>query len=135
MMDFLKDEGQKRYFGALSVILAVASILAVVIWQVNGNQIKEGSVQHDRCLVSSLMEQGVSEAVIAKALAEKEFTEKGTDLLKRLGISETTELYFMPEVIDIQKGTGRLLAGLFFFLWISLLLLAGTCLPAGGQNH
>lgn len=125
MMDFLKDEGQKRYFGALSVILAVASILAVVIWQVNGNQIKEGSVQHDRCLVSSLMEQGVSEAVIAKALAEKEFTEKGTDLLKRLGISETTELYFMPEVIDIQKGTGRLLAGLFFFLWISLLLLAG----------
>ncbi len=124
MMDFLKDEGQKRYFGALAVILVAASIFAVVIWQVNGNRIKAGSIQRDRCLVSSLMEQGVSEAVIARAFAEEEFTEKGTDLLKRLGISEATELFFMPEVMRIQKGTGMLLAGLFFFLWASLLLLA-----------
>lgn len=125
MMYFLKDEGQRRYFGALAVILAAASVFAVVIWQVNGEQIKERSVQRDRCMVSSLMEQGVSEAVIARAFAEEEFTEKGSDLLKRLGISETTELFFMPEILKIQKGTGMLLAGLFFFLWVSLLLLAG----------
>lgn len=125
MMYFLKDEGQRRYFGALAAILAAASVFAVVIWQVNGEQIKARSVQRDRCMVSSLMEQGVSEAVIARAFAEEEFTEKGSDLLKRLGISETTELFFMPEILKIQKGTGMLLAGLFFFLWVSLLLLAG----------
>lgn len=125
MMYFLKDEGQRRYFGALAAILAAASVFAVVIWQVNGEQIKARTVQRDRCMVSSLMEQGVSEAVIARAFAEEEFTEKGSDLLKRLGISETTELFFMPEILKIQKGTGMLLAGLFFFLWVSLLLLAG----------
>lgn len=125
MMSFLKDEGQKRYFGALAVILTVATIFAFGIWHVNGNQIKTRCVQRDRCLASSLMEQGVSEAVIAKAFAEEAFTEQGNDLLKRLGISETTELFFMPEVLKIQEGTGMLLAGLFFFLWVSLLLLTG----------
>ncbi|MDE5909726.1 MAG: HAMP domain-containing histidine kinase [Lachnospiraceae bacterium] len=124
MRVFLKDEGRRRFFGTLAAILATASILAVAIWWANGNQMRETFVRHDRCVVSSLMEQGVSEAVIAKAFSDEEITEKGTDLLMRMGISEKTGLFFMPQIFKIQKGTGMLLAGLFFFLWIGLFVPA-----------
>ncbi len=130
MMGFLRDEEQKRFFYCLAVILAAASVFAMAIWVVNGYQIKQTALKHDRCVVSSLIEQGVSEAVIANAFAEEEITEKGIDLLTRIGISEETEIFFIPDIFRIQKGTGILLAGLFLFLWISILALAGSFLSA-----
>lgn len=129
-MGFLKDEGQKRFFCQLVAVLAAASILTMGIWCMNGYQIKKAALKHDRCVVSSLVEQGVNEAIIAEAFAEKELTEKGTDLLMRIGIGEDTEIFFMPEIFEIQKGTGILLAGLFLFLWGSLLALSGLFFSA-----
>lgn len=122
-MEFLRDEGQRKYCLFLVLVLAAASVLGMAAWQGNGRRIKEAALKHDRCVVSSLMEQGVSEAVIAKAFAEEQVTEKGKSLLGRMGISEGTEVFFMPGILGIQKGMGLWLAGLFFFLWISLLLL------------
>lgn len=130
MMGFLKDEGQRRFFCRLAAILAAASVLIIAVWFMNGYQIKKTALSHDRCVVSSLIEQGVSEAVIANAFAEKEVTEQGTALLARIGLSEETEIFFMPDIFKIQKGTGILLAGLFLFLWISILGLAGLFLSA-----
>lgn len=125
MMGFLKDKGQRKYCIALAVLLTVASVFAAIIWVENGNRVKETVLYHDRCVVSSLMNQGVSEAVIAKALAEEEVTEEGTNLLNLIGIGEETEAFFMPGIAGIQKGTGLGLAGLFFLLWVSLLSLTG----------
>lgn len=130
MMGFLRDEEQKRFFYCLALILAAASVFTLAIWCVNGYQIKKKLLRHDRCVVSSLIEQGVSEEVIAKTFAEEEMTEKGIDLLARIGISEETELFFMPDIFRIQKGTGILLAGLFLFLWVSIPVLAGAFLFA-----
>lgn len=125
MMGFLKDEGQRKYCIALAALLAIASVFAAIIWMENGNRIKEMMLYHDRCVASSLMNQGVSEAVIAKALAEEEITEEGTNLLNLMGIGEETEVFFIPGISGIQKGTGLGLAGLFFLLWVSLLSLTG----------
>ena len=125
MMGFLKDEGQRKYCIALAALLAIASVFAVIIWMENGNRVKETMLYHDRCVASSLINQGVSEAVIAKALAEKEITEEGTNLLNLMGIGEETEAFFIPGISGIQKGTGLGLAGLFFLLWVSLLSLTG----------
>lgn len=124
-MEFLKDEGQRKYCLFLVLVLAAASVLGMAVWYGNGQRIKEMALKHDRCVVSSLMNQGVSEAVIAKAFAEEQITEEGKSLLGRMGISEGTEAFFMPGISGIQKGMGLWLAGLFFFLWISQLLLAG----------
>ena len=125
MMGFLKDEGQRKYCIALAALLAVASVFAAIIWMENGNRVKETVLYHDRCVASSLMNQGVSEAVIAKAFAEEEVTKEGTNLLNLMGIGEETEAFFMPGISGIQKGTGLGLAGLFFLLWVSLLSLTG----------
>lgn len=125
MMGFLKDEGQRKYCIALAALLAIASVFAAIIWVENGNRVKETMLYHDRCVTSSLINQGVSEAIIAKALAEEEITEEGTNLLNLMGIGEETEAFFIPGISGIQKGTGLGLAGLFFLLWVSLLSLTG----------
>ena len=125
MMGFLKDEGQRKYCIALAALLTVASVFVAIIWMENGNRVKETVLYHDRCVASSLMNQGVSEAVIAKAFAEEEVTKEGTNLLNLMGIGEETEAFFMPGISGIQKGTGLGLAGLFFLLWVSLLSLTG----------
>lgn len=125
MMGFLKDEGQRKYCIFLAALLTAASVFAVRIWVENGNRIKETILYHDRCVASSLLNQGVSEAVIAKAFAEEEITEEGTNLLKLMGIGEETEVFFIPGISGIQKGTGLGLTGLFFLLWVSLLSLTG----------
>ncbi len=125
MMGFLKDKGQRKYCIALAALLTVASVFAAIIWMENGNRVKETMLYHDRCVASSLINQGVSEAVIAKALAEEEITEEGTNLLNLMGISEETEAFFIPGISGIQRGTGLGLAGLFFLLWVSLLSLTG----------
>lgn len=130
MMGFLKDEGQRKYCIFLATLLTAASVFAAAIWMENGKRIKETVLYHDRCVVSSLMNQGVSEAVIAKAFAEEEITEEGTNLLNLMGIGEDTEVFFMPGISGIQRGTGLQLAGLFFLLWVSLLSLTGFFLSA-----
>lgn len=114
-MEFLKDEGQRKYCLFLVLVLAMASVLGMAVWYGNGQRIKEMALKHDRRVVSSLMNQGVSEAVIAKAFAEEQITEEGKNLLGRMGISEGTEVFFMPGIAGIQKGMGLWLAGLFFF--------------------
>lgn len=127
-MNFLRDEGQRRFFYGMAVILAMASVLVAAIWYANGYQMKGAVLRHDRYVVSSLLDQGVSEAVIAKAFTEKEMTEKGISLLGRMGINEETELLFMPALFELQKETGILLAGLFFILGVSLLGFTGVFL-------
>lgn len=130
MMEFLKEEGQRRYFHFLVLILVLASILGMAVWQGNGQRIKKVVLEHDRSVISSLANQGISETVIAKAFAEEQITDEGIRLLDKMGIGEETEVLFMTEVSEVQKGTGLSIVGLFCFLWISLLLLAGVFFSA-----
>lgn len=125
MMEFLKDEGQRRYCLFVVLILMAASVFGMAVWHGNGQRIKEMTLKHDMHVVSSLINQGVSETVIAKAFTEEQITDEGKSLLGCMGIGEETEAFFLTKVSEVQWGTGLQLAGLFFFLWISLLLLAG----------
>ena len=125
MMGFLKDEGQRKYCRYMVLVLSVASVLVMAVWLGNGQWVKRASLECDRYVISSLLDQGVDEAVIARAFSEEKVTEEGIALMGRMGISEGTEIFFMPGIWEIQKRMGLQLAGLFFFLWISLLFFTG----------
>lgn len=125
-MRFLTDKEQKRYFYYMAAILFMASVFAVAIWAANGRRMKAVFLNHDKCVASSLIGQGVDESVITRAFAEREITKEGTALLTRMGIKEETGLLFLPDIWGVQKGTGLWLAGLFLCLWAGLLLLAAT---------
>ncbi len=134
-MGFLADKEQKRYFRRLALILTAASILAASIWYANGAAIKAASLRHDTSVVSSLLEQGISEAVIARAFSQQSVTEKGAALLLRMGIGEDTEFFFLPGIMGIQEKTGLRLVGLILFLWGSLLLLTVLFFSAREQLY
>lgn len=141
-MTFLADNEQKKYFFHIILILTGATLLAGILWRANGQEMKKAFLEHDGRVVSSLLEQGVSESVIARAFSEKEAldkaaleteaagsknaaAEKGKALLLRMGIGRDTELFFLPRIRDLHRDMGLGLAGLLFFLWGSLLLLCG----------
>ena len=125
-MRFLADKEQKRYFYYMAAILLMASVFAVAIWAANGRRMKAVFLNHDKCVASSLIGQGVEESVITRAFAEREITKEGTALLTRMGIKEETGLLFLPDIWGVQKGTGLWLAGLFLCLWAGLLFLTAS---------
>lgn len=125
-MRFLADKEQKRYFYYMAAILLMASVFAVAIWAANGRRMKAVFLNHDKCVASSLIGQGVDESVITRAFAEREITKEGTALLTRMGIKEETGLLFLPDIWGVQKGTGLWLAGLFLCLWAGLLFLTAS---------
>lgn len=125
-MRFLADKEQKRYFYYMAAILLTASVFAVAIWAANGRRMKAVFLNHDKCVASSLIGQGVDESVITRAFAEREITKEGTALLTRMGIKEETGLLFLPDIWGVQKGTGLWLAGLFLCLWAGLLFLTAS---------
>ena len=127
-MTFLTDNEQKKYFFHIVLILTGATLLAGILWRANGQEMKKAFLEHDGSAVSSLLEQGVSETVIARAFSEKTVTENGTDLLLRMGIGGDTELFFLPRIRDLHRDMGLGLVGLLLFLWGSLLLLCGRFL-------
>ena len=104
----------------------MASVFAVAIWAANGRRMKAAFLNHDKCVASSLIGQGVDESVITRAFAEREITKEGTALLTRMGIKEETGLLFLPDIWGVQKGTGLWLAGLFLCLWAGLLFLTAS---------
>lgn len=141
-MTFLADNEQKKYFFHIVLILTGATLLAGILWRANGQEMKKAFLEHDGRVVSSLLEQGVNETVIARAFSEKEAldkaaleteaagsknaaTEKGKALLLRMGIGGDTELFFLPRIRDLHRDMGLGLAGLLLLLWGSLLLLCG----------
>ena len=123
-MGFLTDQEQKRYFYHMALLLLLASTFAIVIWAGSGRQMKHVLLNHDKCVISSLMEQGVDEAVIEEAFVKGAATEEGAAFLGRMGIQEETEIWFLPDLWEVQKETGLWIAGLFLCLWGGLLLLA-----------
>ena len=127
-MTFFADKEQKKYFFHIVLILTVATLLAGILWRANGQEMKKVALEHDRQVISSLMEQGVSESVITKAFSEKAVTEKGKALLLRMGMGEDTEVFFLPRIRGLHTDMGLGLAGLLLFLWGSLLLLCGRFL-------
>lgn len=72
-------------------------------------------LKHDRAVASSLLNQGVSEDIIAKAITNTSSTGNGMELLNKLGITEYTANRYLPFIADLQKDIGSLMliAGLF----------------------
>ncbi|MDW2797416.1 HAMP domain-containing sensor histidine kinase [Clostridium boliviensis] len=87
-------------------------------------------LSHNNAVVTSLLEQGVSDDVIAKAITNTAVSAKGTDFLSKIGVTEHTAIRFLPFVSEFQRFSGFsmlllwglmsiiLLYGVYRFLWI-----------------
>lgn len=124
--DILRDRQFRNFFHYLTGVLLLASLLAIGLWGVYGHMMKKAYLAHDRAAVSSLLDQGVEERIVAEAFTQKTISEEGKSLLARMGIHEETGIFFLQEIFQIQKTAAILLAGYALLLWISVLF--GACL-------
>lgn len=129
-MSFLQDEGAKRFYLYLTAVLAAATIFVVAIWGSAGRLLEETILDHDRAVASSLLEQGVSETVTARAFAQKTADGDGRALLDKIGIGEETDIVDMPHVLLAKREMLPLLWGLVLLLWVGILSGAGCFLSA-----
>lgn len=123
-MNFFGDK-QVRYF---SVFLFFFSLL-IFLSGMGLNVIQKKAMQnlflsHDSAVVTSLLEQGVSKDVIAKAITNTSISQEGTNLLDSIGVTQHTSIRFLPFLTKFQHISVyyMLLIGVF----LSILLFSGA---------
>lgn len=86
--------------------------------------IKEILLSHDKAITSSLLEQGVSEDVVAMAITSSESSKVGADFLASLGITATTSNRDLPFIAQFQKDFRKTIV--FVCLLLAVVILTGT---------
>lgn len=108
---------------SLIFLLILCNMLSVSLQK---DQVKTILAEHDRAVVSTLLEQGVSKKIAAEAITSHTVTIQGKDFLSRLGISEKTDIRFLPPIQDFISAISR-----FTIAWTAVfsgLLLAAAAL-------
>lgn len=125
-MSFLQDKHTRWYCIFLFSLLVLFFLAGIDAIDRQTKSAREIFFAHDNAVATSLLEQGVSEDIIARALTGKEGSTSGSDLLSRIGFSEsmdTNRLFYTSSIKDTMLSSV-----LRMELFISIILLGGTML-------
>lgn len=125
-MSIYQDKQIKNYNVFLHIFLLLFLLTGVVFCIGQTAAAKKMLLSHDEAVVTSLIEQGVPETVIAKAITNTGSNAAGADFLVMLGMTENSEVRFLPFLYHFQKMTGYSL--LIAVCFLSFLLLGGSFL-------
>lgn len=123
-MNLLRDK-QIKYFGVFLFSFA----LLIFLSGMGLNAVQEKAIQnlflsHDNAVVTSLLEQGISKDVIAKAITNTVNSHEGTALLANIGVTEHTSIRFLPFIDEFQQISAYYMLPIGAFL--SIFLFSGT---------
>lgn len=101
-MSIFRDR-QVKFF-SLFIALYIALIFSVGAWfcQAQMAASKSMYLEHDRAVVSALLEQGVSKEVIANAISSRDINDAGVEFLNNLGINQNTLNALLPNFSQFQ---------------------------------
>lgn len=119
------NEKKNRCFCFFLIVWGLACALFLAVFHnFQGKAAAEMLAEHDRRIVSSLLEQGISPSGALQAVTSTEVTEDGKKLIEKAGISGDTAVRFLPLAAGVQgRSGGQLLAGYLIFMTV---LLAGA---------
>ena len=129
-MSFYRDKQIRGYLLFIVCYAILISGIAIWFYQNQITAIKSMYLSHDTAIVSSLLEQGVPEEVIATAISNTNADTDGKELLDSIGIREKTLSALLPFFSAFQIHLFIILlflsivfilllfAGTFFFLWV-----------------
>lgn len=123
-MNFCHDK-QVRYFCIFLLFFDLLLFFYIIGFNsIQANAVKNLFLSHDRAVVTSLLEQGVSKDVVAKAITDTASSKEGCDLLITIGVTEHTAIRFFPFITAYKQRTvySMLLMGMI----LSILLFGGT---------
>lgn len=127
-LSFIHDRSIRRYCTFLLSLSLILLSAALIFCCCMTSSAKMMLLSHDESIASSLMEQGISETIIAKALTASNtvHTHNGLALLHKIGIRPALETQFLPHLHSFQKHAiclafAVLLPICFLLLGVSLL--------------
>ncbi|QIB69679.1 HAMP domain-containing histidine kinase [Aminipila butyrica] len=128
-MRLFRDK-QIKFFGLFLLLFMLLTFFSGIgLNLVQEEEVKNLFLSHDRAIATSLLEQGVSKEVIAKAVTNTVSNQEGEDLLVYIGVTEDTAIRFLPFIAEFQQvsrymmmlvGAGLtlfLFGGTYLFLW------------------
>lgn len=116
-----------RGFGYQWIFYAVLILgTGILFCHIQTTAAKSMYLEHDTAVISSLLEQGVSEEVIATALTSIQSSAEGTELLASLGMGRETINRLLPFISRFQSNS--LITTVFISAFLVMLLFAGIVL-------
>lgn len=119
-MNIYRDRQVKKLCVFLSLCGLFFLIWGMGIYQYQGKNVQRIFLKHDRAVVSSLLENGVSKDIIAKSITNDIENNKGKEFLVNIGMTEKTALKYFPLLSEFQKSVGTLMLLRSIFLIGSL---------------
>lgn len=119
-MNIYRDRQVKKLCVFLSLYGLLFLIWGMGIYQYQGRNVQRIFLEHDRAVVSSLLENGVSKDIIAKSITNDIENNKGKEFLVNIGMTEKTALKYFPLLSEFQKSVGTLMLLRSIFLIGSL---------------
>ena len=122
-MSIFRDR-QVKFF-SIFIVLYIALIFCVGAWfcQAQITASKSMYLEHDRAVVSALLEQGVSKEVIANAISSRDINDAGVEFLNNLGINQNTLNALLPNFSQFQYD--------FFFMALGVCICLTVILSIG----
>lgn len=108
-MNIYRDRQVKKFCFFLSTCGVIFLIWGMGIYQYQGKNVQRIFLEHDRAVVSSLLENGVSKDIIAKSITNDIQNNKGKEFLVNIGMTEKTALKYFPILSEFQKSVGTLM--------------------------
>ncbi len=104
-MSLMRDKCIKKLLVEITFFILVLYLFDIFFGIIQKNIVQSTMINHDNAIVSSLLEQGISENIIASAMTNADTTESGEELIKKLGITNNTDTRFIPFLSNFGKKT------------------------------
>lgn len=118
----LRDKSIRNFFIGIIAFVFLFVAFDVVIGIRRHNEIKTALVNQQAATVSELINQGVPESIIASAVTSTDISEKGSEIMGKLGLRETAELSYIPFATELNRNA--ILAETVKFIVLSAMLFA-----------
>lgn len=116
---FWKEKHTGIFLAQMCCIFALATAAGLLLMGLGESRMRHMLFRHDAAIASFLLEQGMEKEVVARAVLSEEPLASGEQLLYQAGMSENTDIRFMPKVYRFcaaERTVVSLCGALFFML-------------------
>ncbi len=121
-MSFFHDKISRNFFIGIIFFILLSFLFNIIIWKIQKSIVQKTIINHDNAVVSYLLEQGISENIIAKAITNIKTTQDGEKLLYKLGINGNTDIRFLSFISNFNYKVIFINCIKFVFLTAFLLI-------------
>ena len=125
VMSIFYEKETRNFCVSVVLIILFLFVLETILCIYQKDIIQKIFVSHDQSITAALLENGVSEKIIAESLTNTTKSPQSYELLNKLGITEKTDSRFLPFISDFQvkSKTFIFLITSVFFLLLAILII------------